>query len=176
MDIRKIINLVESKLDEDISDVVGQLGLDASEAAIAHDDDSHEVHMMYQDCDDFTKAYIEAIFFTEAHSDNPDLEHATIEQFTMASMAKIKADCRKFQQKVVDAGIDLDEACLKSTQQYSAEELAGHDFWLTRNHHGAGFWDDSDWEKSVGSILTKISHEFSNIDILMDDNDKLVYG
>ena len=24
------------------------------------------------------------------------------------------------------------------------DEYAGHDFWLTRNGHGAGFWD-GDW-------------------------------
>jgi hypothetical protein len=174
MDFRKIINLVESQVDEDISDVVGQLSMDAEQAAVNSEEDSDEVYLMYQDCDSFTKAYVEAIFFTEAHSDNPELEHATIEQFTMASMAKIKADCRKFQQKVNDAGIDLDEACLK-VGQYSAEELAGHDFWLTRNHHGAGFWD-GDWEDQAEKELTQISHEFGEISIILDDNDRLVYG
>ena len=34
---------------------------------------------------------------------------------------------------------------------------AGHDFWLTRNHHGAGFWD-GDWE--AGSRLTLDAHAY----------------
>lgn len=37
---------------------------------------------------------------------------------------------------------------------------AGHDFWLTSNHHGAGFWD-GDWEKEIGNELTKESHKYS---------------
>lgn len=32
----------------------------------------------------------------------------------------------------------------------------GHDYWLTRNHHGAGFWDRGLGE--VGEQLTKLAH------------------
>lgn len=32
---------------------------------------------------------------------------------------------------------------------------AGHDFWLTSQGHGAGFWD-GDW-KTYGEMLTKLS-------------------
>ena len=31
---------------------------------------------------------------------------------------------------------------------------AGHDFWLTRNGHGTGFWD-GDYDDKVGDILTE---------------------
>lgn len=43
-------------------------------------------------------------------------------------------------------------------------ELAGHDFWLTRNHSGAGFWD-GDWGDN-GEILTKASHAFGDYTLL----------
>lgn len=47
----------------------------------------------------------------------------------------------------------------------SAEELsqAGHDFALTRNRHGAGFWDRGLGE--VGQKLTDISHEYGEFSI-----------
>ena len=35
---------------------------------------------------------------------------------------------------------------------------AGHDFWLTRNGHGAGFWD-GDCAQPFGNALTVASHE-----------------
>lgn len=35
---------------------------------------------------------------------------------------------------------------------------AGHDFWLTRNHHGAGFWDRGLGER--GWLLTKWAQTF----------------
>ncbi len=39
------------------------------------------------------------------------------------------------------------------------EGRAGHDFWLTRNRHGAGFWD-GDWPEPDATILTDASHAF----------------
>lgn len=35
-------------------------------------------------------------------------------------------------------------------------EQIGHDYWLTRNHHGAGFWDRGLGD--VGDQLTKLAH------------------
>lgn len=40
---------------------------------------------------------------------------------------------------------------------------AGHDFWLTRNGHGAGFWD-GDWD-TLGDVLTKISHSYGETEV-----------
>ena len=47
------------------------------------------------------------------------------------------------------------------------EEQIGHDFWLTRNGHGAGFWDRGLGE--VGDKLTKICKEFKGIDVTTDE-------
>lgn len=47
-----------------------------------------------------------------------------------------------------------------------------HDFWLTRNRHGAGFWD-GDYEKSIGEKLTKLSESFGEVDLYVGDDSKL---
>lgn len=39
------------------------------------------------------------------------------------------------------------------------DSLGGHDFWLTRNGHGAGFWD-GDWPEPQASRLTAASKRF----------------
>jgi len=52
------------------------------------------------------------------------------------------------------------------------EELAGHDFWLTRNGHGAGFWD-GDWPKRDGEILTKASKAYGGSYIYVGDDKKI---
>lgn len=49
-----------------------------------------------------------------------------------------------------------------------AEEQIGHDFWLTRNHHGAGFWDRG-YDENIGEKLTEISHEFKESTVVEDD-------
>lgn len=56
---------------------------------------------------------------------------------------------------------ELEEFWEKSKHLYTDEELERghieHDFYLTRNGHGAGFWD-GDYEK--GDELTKIAKSF----------------
>ncbi len=48
----------------------------------------------------------------------------------------------------------------------------GHDFWLTRNGHGAGFWD-GDYEEQVGQKLTELCKQFKEVSLYVDDNDKI---
>ena len=56
--------------------------------------------------------------------------------------------------------------------QCSAETQAAHDFWLTRNGHGAGFWD-GDWEKSAGEKLTALAKKFGGMDLYVGDDGKI---
>lgn len=47
----------------------------------------------------------------------------------------------------------------------------GHDFWLTRNGHGAGFWDRGLGER--GQRLTKASKVFGSVNLILGDDKKL---
>ena len=48
-----------------------------------------------------------------------------------------------------------------------------HDFWLTRNHHGAGFWD-GDYEN--GDTLTEICQSnFNTLHPYVGDDDKIYF-
>ena len=51
-------------------------------------------------------------------------------------------------------------------------DMAGHDFWLTRCGHGAGFWD-GDWPEPAASILDKASEAFGNVDLYVGDDGKI---
>jgi len=51
---------------------------------------------------------------------------------------------------------------------------AGYDFWLTRNGHGAGFWD-GDWPHDVGTRLTKASKVYGTVNLYVGDDGK-IYG
>ena len=48
----------------------------------------------------------------------------------------------------------------------------GHNFWLTRNGHGAGFWN-SDYIN--GDKLTELSKDFGPIDLYIGDDNKLYF-
>ena len=67
--------------------------------------------------------------------------------------------CAQFQK--VNAELIIDENRVYSSE-YTAAELAGHDFWLTRNGHGAGFWD-GDWQEPAAAALTAAAHAFGEV-------------
>ena len=48
----------------------------------------------------------------------------------------------------------------------------GHDFWLTRNRRGAGFWD-GDWPEPEAGRLTAASKAFGEVDLYVGDDGKI---
>ena len=54
-------------------------------------------------------------------------------------VAGVRSDCLSFLRQCLDAGIDL--RSIGGNAEWSALAQHGHDYWLTRNGHGAGFWD-----------------------------------
>jgi len=107
--------------------------------------------------DNFTRGYIECALWVEAES----LEHA--DTLAPATRERMIADCAKFQQ---------DNAALLS-QISTTADYQGHDFWLTRNHHGAGFWGRGLGE--VGEALTRAAHMFGSHELYVGD-DGLIHG
>lgn len=55
---------------------------------------------------------------------------------------------------------------------YVSDAQLGYDFWLTRNGHGAGFWD-GDWG-TIGNELTELSKPYGAIDLIAH-NGKIYY-
>ena len=50
-------------------------------------------------------------------------------------------------------------------------EQLGHDLWLTRNRHGAGFWDRGLGE--IGDKLTELAHSYGGITLYIGDDGKI---
>lgn len=50
--------------------------------------------------------------------------------------------------------------------------MAGHDFWLTRCGHGAGFWD-GDWPEPAATVLDNASESFGNVDLYVGDDGQI---
>ncbi len=48
---------------------------------------------------------------------------------------------------------------------------AAHDFILTRNHHGAGFWDRGYGD--AGDELTSFAHTFGSVDAYVGDDGRI---
>lgn len=105
---------------------------------------------------DFVNAYVEALLWSSSDGDEETLHHETpSDSLTRAAVD----DCARFREA---AGHLLDEW---------TPEQAGHDFALTRNGHGTGFWDR---DKEHSDELTKICEQFGQADVYLGD-DGLVY-
>src|SRR5690606_21967524 len=51
---------------------------------------------------------------------------------------------------------------------------AAHDFWLTRNGHGAGFWD-GDWPEPHATKLSEAAQAFGTFDLYVGDDGRLYH-
>lgn len=79
--------------------------------------------------DPFLGGYLECALWTT------DYDDATIFDFDPDTLTEAQRDCDMFQFENAEA---LDRYYEKTAR---TEYSAGHDLWLTRNGHGAGFWD-----------------------------------
>lgn len=104
--------------------------------------------------DDFTKHYLVTALWSSNGDDGEPLDAKwDITDFSVKSLIRAEQDCAVFQRLGRKA---LAQAYEKETGY--DEEQAGHDFWLTRNGHGAGFWDRGLGE--CGDKLTKLAKLF----------------
>jgi hypothetical protein len=121
--------------------------------------------------DEFTKAYIECALWAE--NDNADDsggepldQNYSVDDFDQDALLIIKADCERFQRE--NAADLIESNCLTSgvaRGEWTVDGQAGHDFWLTRNGHGCGFWETSDWREESGKRLTQASKRFGQCTI-----------
>lgn len=112
--------------------------------------------------DDFTRGYIEAALWSSKIVDGDgneiepmDRNHDS-EDIAVNSLKRMISDCREFQTENI---VELSQA----ETMGEGPSQAGHDFWLTRNHHGAGYWDRGLGD--IGKALTKAAHEYGEADL-----------
>ena len=113
--------------------------------------------------DTFTRAYLECALWSTTDESTPtggepmDANY-DLEDISPECLAQAQADCAAFQAQAGDM---------------IADDLggAGHDFWLTRNGHGAGFWD-GDWG-AHGDALTALAESFGTVDLYVGDDNRI---
>jgi hypothetical protein len=107
----------------------------------------------------------------------------------------------RWQNEIVDSGEEpvddfsslLDKESIKEAQKDISDFLAdsrdilknvtnfsqvGHDFWLTRNGHGAGFWDRPELYggQENADKLTEIAREFGEVTSYLGDDGYFYFG
>lgn len=127
--------------------------------------------------DKFTCAYIECALwsstFEDAENGREDMpmdSRFDVTDIAPKALKEIVADCADFQESQASVLTQAYEVYSHSPE-WSHEEQAGHDFWLTRNRHGAGFWDRGLGE--IGTRLTDAAHLYGSCDLYVGDDGKV---
>lgn len=85
-----------------------------------------------------------------------------INDVAQSSKQKAKKDCTDFVNKCKQEWLDeMDESEL------------GHNFWLTRNGHGTGFWDRDELSDEAKKGMTDVSKKFGEINAYVGDDGKV---
>jgi hypothetical protein len=123
--------------------------------------------------DNFTLAYVECALWSTSVDEAYAAEHAerdlhsdtsldragfTPEDIAPEALASIVADCASFREAAGELLSDWSDG------------QAGHDLWLTRNRHGAGFWDRG---LPHGEELSAIARAYGESDLYIGDDGQL---
>lgn len=124
--------------------------------------------------DEFIRAYLECALWSSTGDDGEPLEREYgIDDIDPNDRRRMEQEAGRFWIRNSERWANLpSRACSDGT--WGPDALAGHDFWLTRNGHGAGFWDRPEyWGEANAEALTNASRDAGPSDLLTDDDGRL---
>jgi hypothetical protein len=125
--------------------------------------------------DTFTRAYIECAMWSSIDNSDPEMGGEPLDvnfsstDLAPESRAAIEVDCADFYKHHESTWGSM------WVEPYWTDEQAGHDFWLTRNGHGTGFWDRYYGEEPIGArqagkILTDAAKAYGSVNLYVGDD------
>lgn len=141
--------------------------------------------------DEFLRGYMAALWWSSTdcipsdRSDSGQEEVVNLDSYDPSQDAinQCTADCRAFFD-ANEADIHAAAGLYDTSSGDGADtgyDFAGHDFALTRNRHGVGFWDREELkedleEESLGQRLTKASHDAGEVHPYLGDDNLIHIG
>lgn len=120
---------------------------------------------------DFTQAYVTAALWS-SFDDQCEPMDSNYDESDIApeTLARMESDCAAFY-AANESHILCDGGPI-GREGSSQAAMAGHDFWLNRNGHGAGFWD-GDWPEPHATALDNAARSFFEFDLYVGDDGKV---
>jgi hypothetical protein len=113
--------------------------------------------------DSFTLGYIECALWSSTGDDGENFDEYSLSDLSEETLKEMVSDCADFQ--------ETNAELLNKYYKTHDSSHAGHDFWLTRNHHGAGFWDRG--LGKLGNDLTDMAHPYGEANLYLGDDGKI---
>jgi hypothetical protein len=109
--------------------------------------------------DEFTRAYLSAALWASDDGEQPLDKHYGLVDIALPMLQQAIAECDAFQ-SAHSALIQTDLT------------TAGYDFFLTRNHHGSGYWDGA-YSENDGNALTIACRLYPSIDLYVGEDGEI---
>ncbi len=110
--------------------------------------------------EEFTFAYKVCALWASTDEDGEALDKKySLLDIAPVALEEIEKDC-----------CDFVESQWEKIQNLNPEQC-GHDFFLTRNGHGVGFWDRG--LGKLGDELTEWAHSYGSMDLYVGDDNKV---
>ena len=110
---------------------------------------------------------IERLSRLSANLNSKNFDSFTHEDMEDNSVIKVYDDVKKF--------IEMAGGAIRvAVDEYGAEQV-GHDLWLSRNGHGAGFFDRG-YDDEVEEKLMSSARKLGSVDLYINDNMRLSFS
>lgn len=111
--------------------------------------------------DTFFQQYLETALWSSTDDQGKPMDDTySVSDISEESKTEAREQCQAF--------ISLNA---KDLEQHGDAGQAGHDFWLTRNGHGAGFWDRGLGD--LGDRLSAASKSYGESDLYIGDDGRV---
>lgn len=122
------------------------------------------------DIDEFVRHYAIAALWSSTDEHGEPLDAVfSIDDIDAETYYTMREDCADFLQSNLT---DIHHySALMRNEEWSGEARAGHDFWLTRNGHGAGFWDRG--LGALGERLADAARACGGVDLYAGDDGRV---
>jgi hypothetical protein len=115
----------------------------------------------------FAIAYIECALWSSSCNETENDDTSLSERYSMADIED------KSIETIISECNDFISQCKPEDLALQRDDQNGHDLWLTRNHHGAGYWDRGLGD--AGKRLTDLAHGMGSSDVYVGDDGKLYF-
>lgn len=125
-------------------------------------------------------ALAETILYVESDDSGEPLDkNYSVKDFDEKSLEKLYSDYQKFISMVEDLiteEVGDSWECIDDFYDLMqpTENQTEYDYILTRNRHGAGFWD-GDWDSRISWILTDAARSQEEITVYVGDDQKIYF-
>jgi len=93
----------------------------------------------------------------------------SLEDIDPETLEQMSRDCAEFQRQ---NAADLAQYAMNG-KEWSAEAQGGHDFWLSRNGHGAGFFDRDNLPEDARERLQEAAQQWGEVYLYVGDDGKI---